>query len=341
MITIGFPVYNVEKYVSRSFTSALNQDMEDFEIIVVDDCGTDNSIALINKIIESHPKGCKTRIIKHERNKGLAEARNTVIKNANGEYIYFMDSDDFIVQNTLSLLLQSAETYQADVVFSSNYKQEGEKKWIENNDILPDRKFLKEGEFVNYVYMTPNALIPNTVWNILFRTSFLLDNHLLFPNIRYQEDIAFNELYHPLVKKAIFISTPTYYYVIRRDSLMSKCNREHIGIEEAQRAFQLCEEIKKSCNQWKNESFYSGKCAIVMRNCFYNMGGLIKHRKKFNASLSNKNIRNAMKHPASFSDIIGFKHKRKENLFFYLLGILPSFITTKLIEYTSVRRGHF
>ena len=207
MITIGFPVYNVERYVSRSLESALNQDMDDIEIIVVDDCGNDDSMNIINKIIESHPKGSKVRIIKHERNKGLAEARNTVIRSAKGDYIYFMDSDDFIIPNTLSILYQSAEKYQADVVFSSTIKQEDDKTWTGDDDILPDRQFLEEGEFVTYVYMTPNVHVPITVWNILFRSSFIHNNNLLFPNIRYQEDIAFNELYHPLVKRAVVVGT--------------------------------------------------------------------------------------------------------------------------------------
>ena len=341
MITIGFPVYNVERYVTRSLESALNQDIDDIEIIVVDDCGNDESMNLINKIIESHPKGSKVRIIKHERNKGLAEARNTVIRNAKGDYIYFMDSDDFIIPNTLSLLYQSAEKYQADVVYASTIKQEDNKTWTGDDDILPDRQFLEEGEFVTYAYMTPNVHVPITVWNILFRSSFIHNNHLLFPNIRYQEDIAFNELYHPLVKRAVFIPTQTYHYVIRRDSLMSKRVRDSIGIEEANRAFQLCEEIKKSCNQWKNESFYCGKCAIVMKNCFYDMGGLLKHRHKFCEPLSKRKMRDAMRHPAPLYSILSFKQYKKENLFYYLVGILPPLLSIWLIEYVCKKRGHF
>jgi glycosyltransferase involved in cell wall biosynthesis len=341
MITIGFPVYNVESYVQRSLTSALNQDFDDFEIIVVDDCSADNSINVINQLVSSHSKVNNVRIIRHEKNKGLAEARNTVIKNAKGDYIYFMDSDDFIIPNTLSMLFQSAEKYQADVVYGSTIKQEGDKTWTGDDDILPNRQFLTKEDFINYVYMTPNVHVPITVWNILFRTSFLLKNHLQFPNIRYQEDIAFNELYHPLVERAVFLSTQTYHYVIRIDSLMSKRARATIDINEANRAFLLCAIIKKSCNQWKNEHFYCGKCNIVMKNCFYDMGGLIKHKKKFSQPLPLKSVRDAMRHPASLYDILKFRQYRKENLFYYLIGMLPPTFAVWLIEYSCKRRGFF
>jgi glycosyltransferase involved in cell wall biosynthesis len=339
-ITIGIPVYNVESYIRRCLDSALNQDINlDYEIIIVDDCGTDNSIDIVQTVKVTHPKGYIIHIIKHEDNKGLAEARNTVIKNAKGKYIYFMDSDDYIAPYTLSLLYETAEKYQTDVVYGSNFKQEGDKVWTEEEDIFPYKLFLKEGDFTSYIYMTPHALVPITVWNILFNTSFIRDNVLLFPNIRYQEDIAFNELYFPLVKKAAFLSNQTYYYIIRKDSLMNKTYRSSIDIEEAYRAFKLCEEIKGTCNRWKNQPFHSGKCATVMRKCFYNMGGLIKHESLFTSPLPLKSVREAMKHPESLGTILHFKKYRIENLFYYLLGILPPLISTQLLLFISKKKG--
>lgn len=342
IVTIGIPIYNVEKYIYRCVSSALNQDFcHHYEIIAVDDCGNDGSMTILQNLIKSHPKGEIVRIIKHDKNKGLAEARNTVIQNAKGYYIYFMDSDDFIIPNTLSLLYISAEKYKADVVFGSNIKQEDDITWTDDDDILPDRQFLTKKDFLSYVYMNSDIHVPITVWNILFKTSFLHNNQLLFPNIRYQEDIAFNELYHPLVERAVFISTQTYHYVIRRDSLMSKRARPSIGIEEANRAFLLCDVIKKSCNQWKNEDFYCGKCNVVMKNCFYNMGGLIKHKNKFSESLPMKSVRDAMRHPASLFTILKFKKYRIENLFYYMIGTLPPRISVWLIEYACEKKGHF
>lgn len=340
IISIGIPIYNVEKYLYRCLLSALNQDFcKEYEIIAVDDCGTDKSMHILCNLIKSHQKGKIIRIIKHEMNKGLAEARNTIIKNAKGKYIYFMDSDDYIIPTALSILYKTAEEYQTDVVFGSNFKQEDDIIWTEDEDIYPNMLFLKDEEFTSYVYMTPHAFVPITVWNILYRTSFITNNNLLFPDIRYQEDIAFNELYFPLVKRAAYISEQTYYYIVRRDSLMNKTQRSSINIEEANRAFQLCEEIKGTCNRWKGKSFHSGKCAVVMKKCFYNMGGLIKHKSKFTSPLPLKSVRDAMTHPESLTTILRFKQFRKENLFYYFLGILPPLFSTRLLLFISKKKG--
>ena len=90
-ITVGFPVYNVEDYVYNSLLSVLNQDFDSYEVVVVDDCGSDKSMDIIRNLISTHPCGRKVRIIKHSQNKGLAEARNTTIKNAMSKYIFFLE----------------------------------------------------------------------------------------------------------------------------------------------------------------------------------------------------------------------------------------------------------
>ena len=92
-LSIIVPVYNVEPYIRPCFESILNQglDENDYEVIIVDDCGTDRSMETILELKETHSKGNHVRIIKHEQNKGLAEARNTAIKNARSKYIFFVD----------------------------------------------------------------------------------------------------------------------------------------------------------------------------------------------------------------------------------------------------------
>lgn len=331
-ITVGFPVYNVEKYVYRSLKSVLDQNFEDFEVLVIDDCGSDKSMEVIRELIANHPNGHKVRIIKHEQNAGLAQARNTAIKNSRSKYIYFLDSDDYIRRDALSTLYETAEKYQTDVVFSSNYKQQGDRIWVEDKDILPSIQFLKDGEFTSYLYSNVKDFMPNTVWNILFNMDFLAKNNLLFPNIRYQEDIAFNELYHPCIKKAAFIPNKTYYYIIRTDSLMNKTARSSIGIHEAKRAIELCTLLKNSCSKWKEEPFYGGKCAKVLRRCFMQVTGILKHRELFEGNISDKDIRDMIKHPDSLFHILKFNQLILYNLQFYILGVLPPTLSVFLIK---------
>lgn len=338
-ITIGFPVYNVERYVHRSLKSVLDQTFNDYEVIVVDDCGTDKSMDVIQELISNHPNGKKVRIIKHEQNAGLAEARNTAIKNANSKYIFFLDSDDYISNDALSILYETAEQYQTDVVYGSNYKQKDDRIWVEDQDVLPITQFLDKGEFTSYLYSRIKDIMPNTVWNILFNMEFLHKNNLLFPNIRFQEDIAFNELYHPCIERAAFIPNKTYYYIIREDSLMNKTARKTIGIHEAERAVALCKLIKSSCIKWNDKPFYGGKCAKTLKRCFFEASGIIKHRDHFVGNISNKDIRDMIKHPDSLINILRYKQLRIFNLFFYFIGILPPSLSVYLIQYICKKKS--
>lgn len=339
-ISIGFPVYNVEKYVHKSLASILDQDFDDFEVIVVDDCGTDRSMEIIQELKYSHPKGNHIRIIKHEQNAGLAEARNTAIKNARSKYIYFVDSDDRITPHALSTFFDAAEKYQAEVVIGSNFKQKEERIWVEDGDVLPSIQFLKEGEFTYYLYKNMTDIMPNTAWNILFSMDFLVKNHLLFPNIRFQEDIAFDELYHPCIQKIVFLPDLTYYYLLRADSLMNVQARNSIGINEVERSIKLCELLKTQCKNYADKPFYGGVCAKTMRRCFFQVAGILKHRERFTGNIDDNVIRNIMKHPESLSNIMKFKQLRKYNLFYYCIGILPSKMAVTVMRFICQKKGY-
>ena len=116
-VTIGIPVYNAEKYIERCLISVLDQTFEDYEVLVVDDRGTDNSILKVEEIANNHVNGKKLRIVHHDRNKGVAEARNTIIDEASGKYLFFMDSDDRISEDAISLLFDTAENTNAETVW--------------------------------------------------------------------------------------------------------------------------------------------------------------------------------------------------------------------------------
>lgn len=339
-VTVGFPVYNVEHYVYRSLESVLNQDFDDYEVIIVDDCGTDNSMKVVKELIDNHPNGDKVRIISHEKNEGLAEARNTAIKNAKGKYIYFLDSDDYISHNALSTLYSAAKKYQADVVWSSNYKQKNEKIWTEDDNILPFKVFQDDGEFSSFLYSHIKDNLPDTAWNILFSIDFLNKNNLLFPNIRFQEDIAFDELYHPYIKKAVMIPCLTYYYLLREGSLMNVQSRESINIREAERSIELCNILKKQSTKWENDKIYGGICAKIMKRCFFQVAGVLKHRNRFTSHVPDRILRDMMKHPASLGAIIKFKQLRIYNFFYYFLGILPPKISVSIILYICKKKDY-
>ena len=107
-ITIAFPVYNVAAYVERSLCSALEQTFPlPYEVLVIDDKGSDGSMAIVSRMQQEHPQGSRIRIIEHKQNKGLGEASNTAIDNARGKYLLFLDSDDRLAPDALQAHIQN------------------------------------------------------------------------------------------------------------------------------------------------------------------------------------------------------------------------------------------
>jgi glycosyltransferase involved in cell wall biosynthesis len=100
-VTIGMPVYQVEKYIRESLESALSQTFSSIEYLICDDCGTDSSIAIVREYQANHSRGKNIRIVRQPHNMGLGCARNRLIAEAKGRYIYFMDSDDILSLNTI------------------------------------------------------------------------------------------------------------------------------------------------------------------------------------------------------------------------------------------------
>lgn len=95
-VSIIIPVYNVSKYIKRCLKSVLGQTWKDLEIILVDDCTPDDSMDIVRGILETSSRSDIVTILKHEKNRGLSAARNTGIRQATGNYLYFLDSDDYL-----------------------------------------------------------------------------------------------------------------------------------------------------------------------------------------------------------------------------------------------------
>lgn len=116
-VSILVPVYNVSNYIERCAHSLFQQTFEDIEYIFVNDCTPDDSIEKLQKVIEQYPNRKDfVKIIHHEKNRGLAAARNTAIDNSSGKYIQHIDSDDWIELDMIETMYKKAETEQADIV---------------------------------------------------------------------------------------------------------------------------------------------------------------------------------------------------------------------------------
>ena len=208
-VTIGIPVYKSVDYILRALDSALAQTYPSIEFLVVDDAGHDGSIDVVQSIKETHPRGNNIHIIKHKENLGVAASRNDIIDNAQGEFLYFMDSDDAIAENTIELMMQNVRQYDAEIVFGSYIKIETSG----NEEIYqyPALQLLKKDELASFSYRK-YAGIQASACNYLVESSILRDNNHRFINTSFWEDLVFTYDLVTLISRAVLLPNITYSY---------------------------------------------------------------------------------------------------------------------------------
>jgi len=223
-ISIIIPVYNVEQYIEECLNSVIAQTYTgDMECFLIDDCGTDNSIAIANRIIKNYQGNIKFRILHHEHNRGLSAARNTGIDASTGDYLYFLDSDDYISSKCIEALSKQAEKYPEVNIVQGNIIENGTFAWmrIDNMpDYSDDKRWIAKHIFSD---------IPMTVWNKLIRKDLIVFNSLYFREGLINEDEHWRLISYSHIKDISFCKVPTYFYRIRENSIMdSQCQRKRM-----------------------------------------------------------------------------------------------------------------
>lgn len=206
-ISIVVPVYNSEKCLNKCLESLVNQTIKDIEIIIVNDGSTDNSQKIIDEYIEKYPDKIKKL---YKQNGGQASARNLGIKNATGEFIAFVDSDDYVELDAYEFVVKEMENKNLDIICFDFYEIiDGEKKkfnhYFIDNEVTPDKK-----------YIVSEAGPCNKV----IRTKILIDNKLEFLENRIYEDLAMIPVIGKYTSKIEFLNKRMYYYVIHSNSTM-------------------------------------------------------------------------------------------------------------------------
>lgn len=218
-ISIIIPIYNVAPYVEECIRSVMNQTMtQGVECIIVDDCGQDNSMEIVERIVAGYKGYIDFRILHHDHNRGLSAARNTGIAAARGEYVYFIDSDDKIVPECIEKLVSSVKKHpDSQVVFAGAEASTENYKWLDyttkelpeysdNHDWL-QRSMLKRYEF------------GMTAWNKLISRQFILGNSLRFVEGLVHEDEVWNFEASKYIQSASFVKYNTYLYNINNYSI--------------------------------------------------------------------------------------------------------------------------
>lgn len=180
-ISIIIPVYNVEKYLRECLDSCINQTLEDIEIICVDDASPDNSI----KILEEYQQNdSRIGIIRHEKNRNLGGARNTGLENATGEYVWFVDSDDYIDTKACQILYDAIKEFDVDMLCFSAM-QFNETK--DNRTFSYHRYF--QGVIVNKIYHSKTNWIECNFSNLNVSACMYLTKRNVIQNFRFREHV--------------------------------------------------------------------------------------------------------------------------------------------------------
>lgn len=206
-VSVIIPVYNCGEYIGATLKSVINQDFQDYEIIVIDDGSTDNSLDVINSTL----KGCGVRYkVIHHENMGVSVARNHGINVSSGDYLVFVDGDDLIRPNHLS------EMYHDDADFGliQFAKMDGDKIFPQNRGFA--QEYIDAEDFIKKEL---NMEIVFNFFQIMYRASIIRENNIRFtPGVVYGEDTEF-ALKALIFGNSIHISNEiTYYYVQRTDS---------------------------------------------------------------------------------------------------------------------------
>lgn len=216
MISVIIPVYNVADYLPRCLDSILSQDCGDVEVILVDDGSTDGQSGRIcDDYAARRPEVVRTI---HQANQGLGGARNTGLEAAKGEYVFFVDSDDYLAPETLDRLRAAIEEYQSDIVtFGFVVDKNGTLTERHLDDLPVDRAFTLT-DTRKLLLAAPNA------WNRVWKKRLFLESGIRFPERVWYEDIRTTMKLFALAKSVVYLPETFYRYVVREGSITRNIN---------------------------------------------------------------------------------------------------------------------
>lgn len=215
-ISIIIPAYNAEKYIDKCLQSIINQTKKEIEIIVINDGSKDSTEKIIKKI-----KDKRIKYIKQE-NKGIGKTRNNGIEKAEGKYLMFIDSDDYIAKDMCEKLFNKAENNKLDMVMCDFYKEFDNGNIEEVHTPYFENASLKENPDIITEYLCP--------WGRLYSRKMIIDNNIRFvENLKY-EDAPFVIEALDRAKKIGKIQDPLYYYLIHGNSETTVVDRRVFDI---------------------------------------------------------------------------------------------------------------
>ena len=224
-ISVIIPIYNTEQYLKQCLNSIVNQTFKDIEIICINDCSTDNSLQILQEFALSDKR---IKIINLTKNSGVSNARNLGLNLAKGEYIYMLDSDDWLDDNYLETMLLKIKEANSNIVINANFVNEYEnqsKKLYSNFKFLQNKFEILDSKLVQRFF-------PPVIWTRLYKKSYIDRYKFRFPNIKCgAEDIYFAYVCDLMQEKVCIFKGPYHHYFQHISSAMHITERGYYYIE--------------------------------------------------------------------------------------------------------------
>ena len=272
-ISIIIPIYNVGEYLHRCLSSVACQTFKDYEVIMVNDGSTDKSC----EIAESFTKYFVNFRLVHNTQKGVAYARNLGVSLARGEYIAFVDSDDYVDPNYLLRLYSAAKEYDADVAHCNYVLYNIDSGFLHSVRIRKPRKGVMTN--INMVRRTlSDFFMRSYLWNKLWRRSLFVDNNITFPNMKFEDIATVSKLLY-FANKGIILNQYLYYYTIRDGIIVQTVSLQNIS--DYILSLGMLRRFFTDKNELTNTTFPFIRLAMIM--IFANIGSLFRfHFRKRN-----------------------------------------------------------
>lgn len=219
LITVVIPVYNIKEYLPKCINSVLGQEYKNLEIILIDDGSTDESGLLCDKYAEKH----KNITVIHQNNKGLGGARNTGIDNASGQFIFFLDSDDYLCKKYIKILFDYISKNNLDVAFG------GHNIVNEKGQCIHSMNLKEKSDYEDaFDFALRNKYVPTMAWGKLYKTKLFQEHNIRFTEHRFYEDVntVYKVFYY--TNKVIQIPYNGYFWLQRDYSISRNITTKHI-----------------------------------------------------------------------------------------------------------------
>jgi glycosyltransferase involved in cell wall biosynthesis len=279
LLSIVIPVYNVEEYIEKCILSCVNQDvpLDKYEIIIVNDGSPDDSLNICKRLEKEF---ANIKIIT-QKNKGLSGARNTGLKNSIGEYVWFVDSDDWITKDCLKSIYEAVNTYKSDIF------------WL-GHDVISNKKVINK--FIPKETLKPidgNDFFINHldnkfyIWKFIYKREFLISNDLSFYEGLLYEDLEFTPRALHLAKSCYNLPNIYYHYLMRDGSIVN-----NVKIKNVEDRFFIFNRLFEYMRENKvPESYYKTLYNSIIDSVFTTLRIAAKSNLKLTKSVKN-NINN-------------------------------------------------